>query len=247
MPQGHDLARYARRLAILPLAVVTLAGLAGCGSDSKSSSSGTAAPTTSVLDSATSCVKDADKVIATKPAPAMTTSSLPADLVAKLDAAAQSSFKEAAAPGAIVGVRSPQGTWTDAYGIAEPSGVAKPVTGKPMAVGMHTRIGSVTKTFTGTAIMQLVQQGKVSVDDPIDKYVPGVPNGDKITLRQSANMTSGVASYTKSTKFTDRLFARPETIFTPTSCSPSGSPSRRSSPPASSSTTRTRTRCCWAR
>ncbi len=148
-------------------------------------------------------------------APAMTSSSLPADLVAKLDAAAQSSFKEAAAPGAIVGVRSPQGTWTNAYGIAEPSGVAKPVTGKPMAVGMHTRIGSVTKTFTGTAIMQLVQHGKVSLDDPIDKYVPGVPNGDKITLRELANMTSGVASYTKSTKFTDILFARPQTIFTP--------------------------------
>ena len=45
---------------------------------------------------------------------------LPADLVAKLDAAAQSSFQEAAAPGAIVGVRTPQGTWTKAYGVADP-------------------------------------------------------------------------------------------------------------------------------
>jgi D-alanyl-D-alanine carboxypeptidase len=215
LTQSHDLTRYAGKLAILPLAVITLAGLGGCGSDSKSSSPSTSGPTTSALGSATSCVKDPDKVIATKPAPAMKTSSLPADLVAKLEAAAQSSFKEAATPGAIVGVRSPQGTWTNAYGIAEPSGVAKPVTGKPMAVDMHTRIGSVTKTFTGTAVMQLVQQGKVSLDDPIDKFVPGVPNGDKITLRLLANMTSGVASYTRSTKFTDVLFAHPETVFTP--------------------------------
>ncbi len=157
---------------------------------------------------------DVEKVVAAKPTTAMTSSTLPADLITELDAAAES-FQDAAAPGAIVGVRSPQGTWTKAYGIAEPSGVSKPVTGKPMTVDMHTRIGSVTKTFTGTVILQLVQQGQVSLDDPIDKYVPGVPNGDRVTLRQLANMTSGVASYTRSTKFTDVLFARPDTIWTP--------------------------------
>jgi D-alanyl-D-alanine carboxypeptidase len=64
-------------------------------------------------------------------------------------------------------------------------------------------------------IMQLAEQGKVSLDDAIDKYVPGVPNGDRVTLRLLANMTSGVASYTRSTKFTDKYFAHPETIFTP--------------------------------
>ncbi|HEX8771416.1 MAG TPA: serine hydrolase domain-containing protein, partial [Acidimicrobiales bacterium] len=209
--------QYFHRLAVVPLAVLTLAGVAACDSDSKSSSTapsttGTTAP---AGDSAKECVTDVDKVIATKPTAAMTSASLPTDLVAKLDAAAQSSFKEAAAPGAIVGVRSPQGTWIMAYGVAEPSGVTKPVTGKPMTADMHTRIGSVTKTFTGTVILQLVQQRKLSLNDPIDKYFPGVPNGDKITLRHLATMTSGIASYTKSTKFTDVLFARPQTSFTP--------------------------------
>ncbi len=80
---------------------------------------------------------------------------------------------------------------------------------------MHTRIGSVTKTFTGTVIMQLAQQGKLSLDDPIGKYYPGVPNGDKVTVRQLANMTGGLASYTRSDKFTDVLFARPQTSFNP--------------------------------
>ena len=127
----------------------------------------------------------------------------------RLDAAARASFRDAAAPGVIVGVRTPQGTWTEAYGIADPA------TQAPMQVGMHTRIGSVTKTFTGTVIMQLAQQGKLSLDDVIDKYVPGVPNGDRITLRMLADMTSGVASYTRSPKFTDVFFSRPETVFDP--------------------------------
>ena len=158
---------------------------------------------------AKACITDVDKVIATKPTDAMMTAPLPADVIAKLDEAARSSFKEAAAPGAIVGVRTPQGTWTAAYGKADP------IAGTPMEVGMHTRIGSVTKTFTGTIIMQLAEAGKLSLDDPIEKYVPGVPNGSRISLRMLADMTSGIASYTRSTKFTDIYFAKPETVFTP--------------------------------
>lgn len=158
---------------------------------------------------ADACVQDIDKVIATKPTAAMATASLPADVVASLDAALRSSFKQTSASGAIVGIRTPEGTWTAAIGKADPA------SGAPMEVGMHTRIGSLTKTFTGTLLLQLVQDGKLSLDDPIAKYVPGVPNGERITLLQLADMTSGVASYTLSEKFTDKYFAKPEAVFTP--------------------------------
>jgi D-alanyl-D-alanine carboxypeptidase len=84
-----------------------------------------------------------------------------------------------------------------------------------MEVGIDTRIGSITKTFTGTAIMQLAEAKKLSLDDTIQKYVSGIPNGDRITLRQLADMTSGIASYTRSAKFQDVFFAKPLTIFTP--------------------------------
>ncbi|MDQ2849299.1 MAG: beta-lactamase family protein [Actinomycetota bacterium] len=84
-----------------------------------------------------------------------------------------------------------------------------------MTVIIDTRIRSITKTYTGTVLMQLAQRGKLSLDDTIGKYVPGVPNGDKITLRQLADMTSGVASYTQGTTFTDTYFAKPQTVFTP--------------------------------
>lgn len=148
-------------------------------------------------------------MVARKPTPESTTASLPAALVSQLDAAAQSSFKEAAAPGAIAGVRTPEGTWIKAYGLADPT------TNAPMTTDMHTRIGSVTKTFTGTLIMQLAEQDKLSLDETIDKYVPGIPNGNRVTLRTLADMTTGVASYTQSTKFTDPYFSKPETIFKP--------------------------------
>ena len=200
-----------RRWPLGVIAIVFVLAAAACGSDKPSASSSASSAAGSSVESdssaAKTCVTGIDKVVSKQPTAAMTTAELPADLVAKLDDAAQASFKLAAAPGAIVGVRTPQGTFKKAYGQADPT------TGAPMAIGMHTRIGSVTKTFTGTAILQLHQQGKLSVDDTIDKYVSGVPNGSTITVRQLADMTSGVASYTRSAKFTDVYFAHPETVF----------------------------------
>ncbi|MGH9096595.1 MAG: serine hydrolase domain-containing protein [Acidimicrobiales bacterium] len=128
--------------------------------------------------------------------------------MARLNAAAQSSFEAAATPGAIVGVRTPQGTWTNTYGFADPA------TKAPMTSDMNMRIGSVTKTFTGTLILQLAQAGKLSLDDTIDKYYPGIPNGNVISLRMLANMTSGVASY-YTDSFLTTYFGNPETVFTP--------------------------------
>ncbi|WP_246001807.1 serine hydrolase domain-containing protein [Allorhizocola rhizosphaerae] len=154
------------------------------------------------------CVADPATVVARAPTIASTSAALPVELVAKLDTAAQESFKLAAAPGAIVGVRTPEGTWTAAYGHADPT------TQTPMSTDMHMRIGSVTKTFTGTAILQLAQDGRLSLNDPIGKYYPGIPNGDRITLTQLANMTSGVASY-YTEEFLARYFGDPATVFTP--------------------------------
>ncbi len=59
------------------------------------------------------------------------------------------------------------------------------------------RIGSVTKQFTSVAIMQLVQQGKLSLDDDVTKYVPNAPtHGRRILVRHLLNHTSGIPSYT---------------------------------------------------
>ena len=59
------------------------------------------------------------------------------------------------------------------------------------------RIGSITKQFTSAAVMQLVEQGKVGLDDDITKYFPGFPtHGQRILVRHLLNHTSGIPSYT---------------------------------------------------
>src|SRR5262245_61413212 len=90
-------------------------------------------------------------------------------------------------PGAIVGIAVGSNT-PEVYLL----GVADVDTKKPMQRDFHMRIASVSKPFLGTAILLLADEGKLSLDDPVAKYVDGVPAGDKITIRQLANNTSGL-------------------------------------------------------
>lgn len=63
------------------------------------------------------------------------------------------------------------------------------------------RIGSITKQFTAAAILQLEEQGKLSIDDKLSKYIPGYPKGDSVTIRMLLNHTSGIANYTAQPEF----------------------------------------------
>ncbi len=76
-------------------------------------------------------------------------------------------------------------------------------------------IGSITKTFTATAIMQLVEKNKIGLDDTIDKYIPGYPNGGKIHISQLLSHKSGIPDFTDSQEFMDtvRLYRTPEQII----------------------------------
>ncbi|WP_371384039.1 serine hydrolase domain-containing protein [Rhodococcus sp. GXMU-t2271] len=112
-------------------------------------------------------------------------------------------------PGVVARVITADYEWTGS------SGTAGPDSTEPPTAADHTRIGSITKTFTVTAILQLMQDGKLSLDDPIGKYVPGLPNGDTATLRQLADMTSGIPSYTFDENFQNQLFGDPTKPWTP--------------------------------
>ena len=69
--------------------------------------------------------------------------------------------------------------------------------------------------MTATVILQLVQEGKVSLDDPISKYRPDVPNGDNITIAQLLDMRSGLAGYTENPAFQRAVDEDPERIWSP--------------------------------
>lgn len=66
----------------------------------------------------------------------------------------------------------------------------------PLAPGDLFRIGSITKQFAAAGVLALVDAGQVKLDDPLSKYVPGYPGGERITVLQLLNHTSGVKSYT---------------------------------------------------
>ncbi|MYW20148.1 serine hydrolase [Streptomyces sp. SID2955] len=128
----------------------------------------------------------------------------------RLDAAVQRVMREANVPGVTVGVWTPgQKSYVRSFGVADKA------TGRKMAPDLYTRIGSETKTFTVTALLQLVDQGKVGLDDPIGEYVDGVPNGDRITLRQLAGMRSGLFNYSEDAGFFKALTSDPTRSFTP--------------------------------
>ena len=107
-----------------------------------------------------------------------TSKSLSSSTTAQLDQAISQAIRQEGIPGAIVGVWSPSGNYVRAFGLADTA------TNSPMQQNFYQSIGSITKTFTVTAVLQLVDQGKVSLDDPISKYRAGVPNGDHITIRE---------------------------------------------------------------
>lgn len=117
--------------------------------------------------------------------------------------------KEQLVPGAVVVLRTPQGTLTASYGTGV-RGSERPVT-----TGDHVRVGSVTKTWTTTVILQLVQEGKLALGDPVSKYRADVPGGDKITLEQLMTMRSGLFNYTETLELNTAMDKEPQKVWTP--------------------------------
>ncbi|WP_309109105.1 serine hydrolase [Arthrobacter sp.] len=195
---------------------VTLAlALSGCtaaqpGSTPTGTAGGTVTPppTSSAPALEAACVADPASVI-DRVLPSAASGAMPAGTAAALDKAAQDGLSNASSPGAIVAVRSPEGTWIKALGLADKA------TDTPMTPDMYLRIGSVTKTFTGTLVLQLAQEGRLSVEDPIGKYLPDIPRGNDVTIRMLLNMTSGIASYSIDPTFQQEIFSNPSKQWNP--------------------------------
>ena len=111
---------------------------------------------------------------------------------------------ELGTPGGVVSVHVGDDVWTGVTGDASvPTPTAEPAPGVdpvdqpvPVAEDMVWPLRSITKSFTVTLLLQLVDEGLVTLDDTVEEYVPGLPNGDSITLEQLADMTSGLPEYT---------------------------------------------------
>jgi D-alanyl-D-alanine carboxypeptidase len=86
----------------------------------------------------------------------------------------------------------------------------------PMRPDARIRVGSITKTFVATAVLQLAGERRLSLDDSVERWLPGlVPDGDGITLRQLLNHTSGIFNYTEEPGFIQAVLADPLREYTP--------------------------------
>ena len=131
----------------------------------------------------------------------------PFDPVA-LQATVEATGKELLLPGAMVLLRTPQGDFAFGYGATELGGTTPP------RADTHFRAASNTKTMTAAVIVLLAEDGKLSFDDPVSKYVEGVPNGDDITIGELLKMRSGLPNYTAVPELIESLDHDPTRVWT---------------------------------
>ena len=120
----------------------------------------------------------------------LTVNTLPPDLAQKIDAVAEQALATTGVPSASVAiVRDGSIVYTKAYGAAHlnPDVAAEP--------HMRYSIGSISKQFTATAMLMLQQEGKLSVDDPVGKYLPELTEANEVTIREVLSHTSGYEDY----------------------------------------------------
>jgi len=107
---------------------------------------------------------------------------------AKLDQFFDRLAEKNKAMGSLVIVKDGKFLYTRAIGYSQINGTEK----KPLTAANRFRIASITKMFTATMILQLVEEGKLKLTDTLDKFFPQVPNAQKITILQILSHRSGI-------------------------------------------------------
>ncbi len=112
-------------------------------------------------------------------------------------------------PGAVVLMRNQEMEYAQAFGTR--------TLGKndPITIDDNFRIGSNTKTMTGTVLLQLVQEGLLSLDDPVSAFRDDIPNGENIKISQLMDMSSGLFNYTELESFNKLLDDEPLKVWQP--------------------------------
>lgn len=112
-------------------------------------------------------------------------------------------------PSALVGIWSGDRVWMHAAGTGDLR------TAAPATVDDHWRIASNTKTYVATVVLQLVDEGALSLDDTLEGFIAGVANGDIITIRQLLGMTAGIYDYVRAEPIAVDYTIDPNVAFLP--------------------------------
>ncbi|MFJ1706990.1 serine hydrolase domain-containing protein [Kitasatospora sp. NPDC088346] len=89
------------------------------------------------------------------------------------------------------------------------------MTGVPADPAMHFRNGNIAISYMGTALLRLVDEGRVGLDDPVSRWLPDLPHGEGITLRMLGASTTGLVDYVKAPGFAESVVADPFRQWTP--------------------------------
>jgi D-alanyl-D-alanine carboxypeptidase len=119
-----------------------------------------------------------------------TEAKLPQDLLSKIDRAAQDVLTETGVPSASIAVvKDGAIVYLRAYGDAR----LDPKT--PAKSEMRYSIGSISKQFTAASVLLLQEEGKLSLDDTVGKYIPNLTHANEVTIRELLSHTSGYQDY----------------------------------------------------
>jgi CubicO group peptidase (beta-lactamase class C family) len=125
---------------------------------------------------------------------AQTVETIDPTLRSRIDRIATQVLEQTGVPSASIAVvKGGKLVYTHAYGSAHLATDSAPAV--PATPEMRYSIGSISKQFTAAAILLLQQDGKLSLDDTVGKYIPGLTQGDKVTIRQVLSHTSGYQDY----------------------------------------------------
>jgi peptidoglycan/LPS O-acetylase OafA/YrhL/CubicO group peptidase (beta-lactamase class C family) len=132
-------------------------------------------------------------------------------LAAKLQRVLDQTVADGAIPGMVLSVSiGGQAPWNGA------SGVAARKTNQPMQPATQVRIASISKVFTAVVVLQLVEEGKLSLDTPLTTWFPDlVPNGDNITVYNLLSHTTGLYDYLEDRNFVNQAYKQIDRSWAP--------------------------------
>jgi len=118
------------------------------------------------------------------------TNSLPPEVSKKIDDAATKMLSESGVPSASIAVvKNGKLAYTKAYGLADIA------SHRPATTSMSYSIGSISKQFTAASMLLLAEEGKLSLDDPVGRWLPDLTRANEVTIGQVLSMTSGYQDY----------------------------------------------------
>jgi CubicO group peptidase (beta-lactamase class C family) len=129
-------------------------------------------------------------MLVVSPRASLAQDALPAEAIARIDGAAAEVLASTGAPSASIAVvKDGRIVYAHAYGFAR----LDPKT--PATTAMRYSIGSVSKQFTSSALLLLVQEHKLTLDDPVSRWLPDLTRAREVTVRNLLSMTSGYQDY----------------------------------------------------